>query len=95
METNVTGGLLGPPLSAAEEARLSQQYRERKEAEARHEERLLKTCEELIQLWQPGLADEIAAEAAIVRDPQIDKDWNAFRISVSNTELKAFPLQWG
>jgi hypothetical protein len=96
METNyVTDGLLGPPLSAAEEERLLKQYRERELAAQRHEERLLKTCQELIELWQPGLESEIAREAEVTRDPQIDKDWHAFRDFCKQYGAESLPAEVG
>jgi hypothetical protein len=96
METNyVTGGLLGPPLSAAEEAALLQKYREREEAAQRHEEKLQKTCEELIQLWQPGLEREIAREAEVTRDPQIDADWKSFRDYCKSFGVESLPAPIG
>jgi hypothetical protein len=80
------GGFLYPGRETAEEARLLEQARERAEAEQHLAKRLQKTCEQIGQIWMPGLEHEIGREAAIMQDPQIDKDWRGF---------KDYCAQWG
>jgi hypothetical protein len=89
------GGPLSPLRDTAEEKRLLEQYREKQEAEARREERLLKTCQELIELWQPGLESEIAREAEVTRDSQVDKDWRAFRDFCKQYGAESLPAEVG
>jgi hypothetical protein len=89
------GGPLCPLRDTEEERRLLQQFREREEAARRQEERLQKTCEELIQIWQPGLESEIAREAEVTRDPQVDKDWHAFRDFCKQYGAESLPAEVG
>jgi hypothetical protein len=89
------GGVLYPSRDTPEEAAFLQQWRAQKEAAQQHEERLLKVCQELIELWQAGLKDEIAVEAAIARDPQIDKDWHAFRDFCKQHGAESLPAEVG
>src|SRR5258708_15831139 len=82
METNLfegPGGALSPARDRAEEARQRQEAHEREEAAQRAAERLQKTCEQIGQIWTPGLEHELAREATISQNPQIDKDWQSFR----------------
>jgi hypothetical protein len=53
--------------------------KEQREAERRAADRIEKTRLEISQLWSAGLEAEMRQEAAILQNPQIDKDFASFK----------------
>src|SRR6266436_6633972 len=53
--------------------------KEQREAAQRAAERIEKTRVEIFQLWSAGLENEMRQEAAILQNPQIDKDFASFK----------------